>query len=350
MIVIENVSKVFTTANNKQLNAVNNVSIKIEDGEIYGIIGFSGAGKSTLVRCINLLERPTSGKVYIDNIDMMSLSQKELRERRKKIGMIFQQFNLFGSRNVLKNVAYPLRYRGLSKKEVEDKVMSLLELVDIKEKAYAYPSQLSGGQKQRVAIARALANEPNILLCDEATSALDPQTTGSILKLLKKLNEKLKITIVVITHEMNVVKELCHRVAVMNAGNLIEEGNIFDVFSAPKNKITQDFIDTTSNVSKIYDLVEEKNDITALKENECILRLRYKKGGVVEAFISHISRAFNVDANIIFGNVEFIDDSLLGGLVIIMHEREAGGINKAIEFLREKNVDVEVISDARVSK
>ena len=350
MIVIENVSKVFTAANNKQLNAVNNVSIKIEDGEIYGIIGFSGAGKSTLVRCINLLERPTSGKVYIDNIDMMSLSQKELRERRKKIGMIFQQFNLFGSRNVLKNVAYPLRYRGLSKKEVEDKVMSLLELVDIKEKAYAYPSQLSGGQKQRVAIARALANEPNILLCDEATSALDPQTTGSILKLLKKLNEKLKITIVVITHEMNVVKELCHRVAVMNAGNLIEEGNIFDVFSAPKNKITQDFIDTTSNVSKIYDLVEEKNDITALKENECILRLRYKKGGVVEAFISHISRAFNVDANIIFGNVEFIDDSLLGGLVIIMHEREAGGINKAIEFLREKNVDVEVISDARVSK
>ena len=350
MIVIENVSKVFTTANNKQLNAVNNVSIKIEDGEIYGIIGFSGAGKSTLVRCINLLERPTSGKVYIDNVDMMSLSQKELREKRKKIGMIFQQFNLFGSRNVFKNVAYPLRYRGLSKKEVEDKVMSLLELVDIKEKAYAYPSQLSGGQKQRVAIARALANEPNILLCDEATSALDPQTTGSILKLLKKLNEKLKITIVVITHEMNVVKELCHRVAVMNAGNLIEEGNIFDVFSAPKNKITQDFIDTTSNVSKIYDLVEEKNAITSLKENECILRLRYKKGGVVEAFISHISRTFNVDANIIFGNVEFIDDSLLGGLVIIMHEKEAGGIQKAIEFLKEKNVDVEVISDARVSK
>ncbi|WP_157150642.1 methionine ABC transporter ATP-binding protein [Brachyspira sp. SAP_772] len=350
MIVIENVSKIFTTANNKQLNAVNNVSIKIDDGEIYGIIGFSGAGKSTLVRCINLLERPTSGKVYIDNIDMMSLSQKELRERRKKIGMIFQQFNLFGSRNVFKNVAYPLRYRGLSKKEVEDKVMYLLELVDIKEKAYAYPSQLSGGQKQRVAIARALANEPNILLCDEATSALDPQTTGSILKLLKKLNEKLKITIVVITHEMNVVKELCHRVAVMNAGNLIEEGNIFDVFSAPKNKITQDFIDTTSNLSKIYNLVEEKNDITALKENECILRLRYKKGGVVEAFISHISRAFNVDANIIFGNVEFIDESLLGGLVVIMHEREVGGINKAIDFLKEKNVDVEVISDARVSK
>ena len=350
MIVIENVSKVFTTSNNKQLNAVNNVSIKIEDGEIYGIIGFSGAGKSTLVRCINLLERPTLGKVYIDNIDMMSLSQRELRERRKKIGMIFQQFNLFGSRNVFKNVAYPLRYRGLSKKEVEDKVMSLLELVDIKEKAYVYPSQLSGGQKQRVAIARALANEPNILLCDEATSALDPQTTGSILKLLKKLNEKLGITIVVITHEMNVVKELCHRVAVMNAGNLIEEGNIFDVFSAPKNKITQDFIDTTSNLSKIYDLVEEKNDITALKENECILRLRYKKGGVVEAFISHISRAFNVDANIIFGNVEFIDESLLGGLVIIMHENEANGIKRAIDFLKEKNVDVEVIADARVSK
>lgn len=347
MIILENVSKTFNTENNKKLNAVNDVSLKIETGSIYGIIGFSGAGKSTLVRCINLLERPTSGQVYIDDVKMTSLSNSQLREKRKKIGMIFQQFNLFASRTVFKNVAYPLRYRGLSKKEIEKKVMALLELVDIKEKAFAYPSQLSGGQKQRVAIARALANEPNILLCDEATSALDPQTTSSILKLLKKLNETLGLTIVVITHEMNVVKELCHKVAVMNKGVLIEEGNIFDVFSAPKNQITKDFIDTTSNVSKIYSLVEEKDELTKIKQNECIVRLRYKKGNVVEPMVSHISRVYNVDINIIFANVEVVDESHLGGLVVIMHELEKDGIKKSILFLQEKNIDVEVILDAR---
>ncbi|WP_157154789.1 methionine ABC transporter ATP-binding protein [Brachyspira murdochii] len=347
MIVLENVSKIFKTEKNKQLNAVNNVSLKIEKGEIYGIIGFSGAGKSTLVRCINLLERPTSGKVYIDGEEITALKPRELRHKRKKIGMIFQQFNLFASRTVFKNVAYPLRYRGLSKDEIEKKVMSLLELVDIKEKAYVYPSQLSGGQKQRVAIARALANDPNILLCDEATSALDPQTTSSILKLLKKLNENLGITIVVITHEMNVVKELCHRVAVMNKGNLIEEGDIFEVFSHPKNKITQDFIDTTSNLSKIYTLVEEKDNITKIKAGECIVRLKYKKESVGEALVSHVSRKFNVDLNIIFGNVELIDDSLLGGLVVIMHEKEKGGITNTLNFLQEQKIDVEVITDAR---
>ncbi|PPS22487.1 methionine ABC transporter ATP-binding protein [Brachyspira murdochii] len=347
MIVLENVSKIFKTEKNKQLNAVNNVSLKIEKGEIYGIIGFSGAGKSTLVRCINLLERPTSGKVYIDGEDITALDPRELRQKRKKIGMIFQQFNLFASRTVFKNVAYPLRYRGLSKEEIEKKVMSLLELVDIKEKAYVYPSQLSGGQKQRVAIARALANDPNILLCDEATSALDPQTTSSILKLLKKLNENLGITIVVITHEMNVVKELCHRVAVMNKGNLIEEGDIFEVFSHPKNKITQDFIDTTSNLSKIHTLVEEKDNITKIKAGECIVRLKYKKESVGEALVSHVSRKFNVDLNIIFGNVELIDDSLLGGLVVIMHEKEKGGITNTLNFLQEQKIDVEVITDAR---
>ncbi|OEJ15823.1 methionine ABC transporter ATP-binding protein [Brachyspira hampsonii] len=347
MIVLENVSKVFKTAKNKQLNAVNNVSLKINKGEIYGIIGFSGAGKSTLVRCINLLERPTSGKVYVDEEELTSLKPKELREKRKKMGMIFQQFNLFSSRTVFKNVAYPLRYRGLSKEEIEKKVMSLLELVDIKEKANVYPSQLSGGQKQRVAIARALANDPQILLCDEATSALDPQTTSSILKLLKKLNEGLGITIVVITHEMNVVKELCHRVAVMNKGSLIEEGDIFEVFSHPKNQITQEFIDTTSNLSKIYTLVEEKDKITNIKAGECIVRLKYKKDSVGEALVSHVSRKFNVDVNIIFGNVELIDDSLLGGLVVILHEKEKGGITNTIKFFQEQNVDTEVIKDAR---
>lgn len=349
MIVLDKICKVFKTVNNKELNAVNNVSLKIDKGEIYGIIGFSGAGKSTLVRCINLLERPTSGKVYLNNVELTALSNRELRYTRKKIGMIFQQFNLFSSRTVFKNVAYALRYRGLSKEEIENKVISLLELVDIKDKAYVYPSQLSGGQKQRVAIARALANDPEILLCDEATSALDPQTTFSILKLLKELNEQIGLTIVVITHEMNVVKELCHRVAVMNKGDLIEEGDIFEVFSHPTNKITQDFIDTTSNISKIYNLVEEGHNITKLKPGECIVRLKYKKSNVGEALVSHISRKFDVDVNIIFGNIELIDESLLGGLVVILQEFHKDGISKTIDFLKEQNVDVEVITDARYS-
>ena len=209
---------------------------------------------------------------------------------------------------------------------------------------------LSGGQKQRLAIARAFVQKTEISLFDEATSALDPQTTSSILKLLKKLNEQFGLTIVVITHEMNVVKELCNRVAVMNKGDLIEEGDIFEVFSNPKNRITQDFIDTTSNISKIYSLVEEGNNITKLNSGECIVRLKYKKESVAEALVSHISRKFNVDANIIFGNIELIDDSLLGGLVVIMHEKEKDGITKAIDFLKEQNVDIEVISDARITQ
>ena len=255
----------------------------------------------------------------------------------------------------LEEKVFPILTSGLEEllravEEIEKKVISLLELVDIKDKAYVYPSQLSGGQKQRVAIARALANDPQILLCDEATSALDPQTTSSILKLLKKLNENLGITIVVITHEMNVVKELCNRVAVMNKGNLIEEGDIFEVFSNPKNKITQEFIDTTSNISKIYTLVEEGNNITKLRNGECIVRLKYKKESVAEALVSRVSREFNVDANIIFGDIELIDNSLIGGLVVIMHERDKGGITKAIDFLKEQNVDIEVISDAGNTK
>ena len=218
MIYLKNICKTFIDDNKKEVHAVNDVSLTINDGDIFGIIGFSGAGKSTLVRCINLLERPTSGTVEVDGKDLTKLSEKELRESRKKIGMIFQHFNLFPSRTIFGNVAFPLQGSGLSKEEIAAKVRNLLELVGISEKENAYPSQLSGGQKQRVAIARALANDPDILLCDEATSALDPQTTKAILDLLKDLNKKLGITIVVITHEMAVVKEICNKVAVMEKG------------------------------------------------------------------------------------------------------------------------------------
>ena len=208
MIELSHISKEFVSGK-RTVHAVQDVSLTIDKGEIFGMIGFSGAGKSTLVRCINLLERPTSGKVIVDGQDMLSLSAKELRQARKKIGMIFQHFNLMPSRTVAGNVAYPLRGSGLSKQQIEEKVQRLLDLVGIGDKAEAYPKQLSGGQKQRVAIARALANDPNVLLCDEATSALDPQTTKAILQLLKHLNETLGITVVIITHEMAVVKEIC---------------------------------------------------------------------------------------------------------------------------------------------
>ena len=226
MIYLKNICKTFIDDNKKEVHAVNDVSLTINDGDIFGIIGFSGAGKSTLVRCINLLERPTSGTVEVDGKDLTKLSEKELRESRKKIGMIFQHFNLFPSRTIFGNVAFPLQGSGLSKEEIAAKVRNLLELVGISEKENAYPSQLSGGQKQRVAIARALANDPDILLCDEATSALDPQTTKAILDLLKDLNKKLGITIVVITHEMAVVKEICNKVAVMEKGRVVEEGDV----------------------------------------------------------------------------------------------------------------------------
>ncbi|MFR8818003.1 MAG: methionine ABC transporter ATP-binding protein [Butyricicoccus sp.] len=247
MIELSHISKEFVSGK-RTVHAVQDVSLTIDKGEIFGIIGFSGAGKSTLVRCINLLERPASGKVIVDGQDMLSLSAKELRQARKKIGMIFQHFNLMPSRTVAGNVAYPLRGSGLSKQQIAEKVQRLLDLVGIGDKAEAYPKQLSGGQKQRVAIARALANDPNVLLCDEATSALDPQTTKAILQLLKHLNETLGITVVIITHEMAVVKEICHRVAVMEHGKVVESAGV-QHFRQPED-ITRTS-STTSNLRKI---------------------------------------------------------------------------------------------------
>lgn len=347
MILLENVSKSFQV-NGKAVEAVNNVSLRLEEGKIHGIIGFSGAGKSTLVRCINLLEKPTGGKVILGDTEITSLSEKRLREERKKIGMIFQQFNLFASRTVFQNIAYPLKYSGMKKKEIQDKVDYLLELVDLKDKTNVYPSQLSGGQKQRVAIARALANDPNILLSDESTSALDPQTTKSILRLLKQVNEKLGITIVVITHEMQVVKEICDNVVVMENGEVVEQGDVFHVFANPVKQITKDFVESTSNLSKIHELIKDNVTITELKEGECILKFTYLERNTSEALVSHISRNFNLDVNIIFGNIELIGEHPIGGLVSIV-KGEAKNITDAISYLRGKNVGVEVILDARAS-
>lgn len=235
IIRVEHVSKVFD-AKSGRVDAVSDISFEIEKGDVFGIIGLSGAGKSTLVRCLNLLERPTSGRVIVKGRDLCSLSGKELRQERQKIGMIFQHFNLLMQRSVLDNVCFPMEIAGIRKKEAREQAMDLLREVGLEEKAKAYPAQLSGGQKQRVAIARVLAANPEILLCDEATSALDPQTTQSILELLKNINREYGITIVVITHEMRVVKEICRHVAVLEHGNLVESGTVEEVFGNPKTE------------------------------------------------------------------------------------------------------------------
>ena len=331
MIELKNISKDFGSGE-KAVHAVRGVSLSIGSGEIFGIIGFSGAGKSTLVRCINLLERPSSGSVFVAGQDLTALSAKDLRAARKKIGMIFQHFNLMPSRTVAGNVAYPLKGSGLSKEDIQKKVATLLELVGIGDKADAYPSQLSGGQKQRVAIARALANDPQVLLCDEATSALDPQTTKAILHLLKHLNETLGITIVLITHEMAVVKEICDRVAVMEYGRVVEQGEVFTVFAEPKQDITKSFIHTTSNLQKVEALIAEDSPVTRLQPGELIVRLSYVQRNVNEPIISAVSQMFNVSLNIIFADITIVQDSPIGGTVaIISGERKQ--ITKAIEYL-----------------
>lgn len=341
MIKLQNVSKTFGTSSG-DVHAVQNVNINIQSGEIFGIIGFSGAGKSTLVRCINLLERPTSGSVIVADQDLMKLSEKELRNVRKKIGMIFQHFNLMRSRTVYQNVAFPLKGSALSKEEQHKKIMDLLDLVDLADKKDAYPSQLSGGQKQRVAIARALANDPKVLLCDEATSALDPQTTKSILKLLRRVNEKLGLTIVLITHEMAVVKEICDRVAVMEKGFVVEEGSIVSIFSKPQAQVTKDFIATTGNISRVYEMIKDNSALTQVKEGQRLVKLNYDAVNTSKALISEISRQFYVDTNIIFGNVEIIKDTPLGDLVVIL-SGEKENIDHAISYLEEHKVKVEVM-------
>lgn len=346
MIRLENVSKTFTDSN-KEVHAVNNVSLTINDGDIFGIIGFSGAGKSTLVRCINLLEKPTEGKVFVDDAEITALSGKELRKARKKIGMIFQHFNLMPSRTIFGNVAYPLRGSGFSKEEIKEKVHHLLELVGISEKENAFPSQLSGGQKQRVAIARALANDPNILLCDEATSALDPQTTKSILNLLQQLNQTLGITVVVITHEMAVVKEICNRVAVMDHGDVVEEGEVFHVFASPKEPLTRSFIKTTSNLQKIEELIAADSPVVATKKGELIVRLSYVEKNTSEPLISTVTQKFGIILNIVFADVEIVQNAPIGGTVAIV-SGEGSRIDEALQYLRDKNVGVEVIKDDRV--
>ena len=318
------------------------VSLTIQDGEIFGVIGYSGAGKSTLIRLINLLERPTSGRIFVNGQELTALAPKELRQARRKIGMIFQHFNLMKSRTVYSNVAYPLRGSPLSKEERRDKVMNLLKLVGLEEKALAYPSQLSGGQKQRVAIARALANDPTVLLCDEATSALDPQTTQDILRLLRDVNRKLGITIVLITHEIAVVKEICTRLAVMDAGRVVEEGAIYDVFSQPKAELTQRFIRTTNNLARFEELLATAPDSLNLKPGDVIAQMEFHGGSAGHALVSTLSREYGVDISIVFGNIDILQATPLGTLIVIFRG-PVDQVQKALLAAEKSEVQVEVL-------
>ena len=339
MLELKHITKTFDT-DAGPVTAVNDVSLTINQGEIFGIIGFSGAGKSTLVRCINLLERPTSGEVVIDGTDLTRLSDADLRVVRRRIGMIFQHFTLMPSRTVFDNIALALRHSGLDKAARAKKIESLLELVGLSDKINAYPAQLSGGQKQRVAIARALANDPKVLLCDEATSALDPQTTRSILRLLKEVNEKLKLTIVVITHQMGVIKEICDRVAVMKTGRIVEEGSILEIFAHPKDALTKDFINTANNVKKFLEVVKSGALADELKPGDKALLLTYLGKSAGEPMVVALYERFGVKANIVFGNIDFIAGQALGKLGVVLSGTPES-IAAAEDYLKNNGVTIE---------
>lgn len=341
MIRIEDVSKTFQMKK-REVHALCNVNLDVREGEIFGIIGHSGAGKSTLIRCMNLLERPTTGKVWVDGEDLMTLRLKEVREARKKIGMIFQHFNLMPSRTVLGNVLFALKGATISKEEKEQKAQNLLELVGLSHRIKAYPSQLSGGEKQRVAIARALVNDPKVLLCDEATSALDPETTATILKLLKEVSKKLKITVVLITHSMDVVKEICDRVAVIEGGKIEECGNVVDIFSNPQSAIAKQFVAQSSGIEKIYELIEQDAAIVSLDKDEILLRLTYTEGTAKEALIYQLTKEFDLKTSIIFGDIGIVQGAAIGTLVINCCGKQ-GNREEAIRYIKAQGVRVEVL-------
>lgn len=342
MIELHQIKKVFDTKD-KQVTAVDNVDLTIEEGQIYGIIGYSGAGKSTLLRILNGLEKPTSGQVKLTGRVLSELKGKKLRKERQKIGMIFQHFNLLWSRTVSENIQFPLEIAKVPKKEREKKAEELIRLVGLKGRGKAYPSQLSGGQKQRVGIARALANDPTVLLCDEATSSLDPKTTDDVLQLLLDINKKLNLTIVLITHEMNVVRKICDRVAVMDGGKVVEEGRVIDVFRHPKQEITEQFI----REGTALDNEDAEEFLLELKERYPkgqIARLVFQGESARRPFISQLSRDFELDINIIQANIQESQEIPLGTLYVQILGKPSN-IAAAIETLHDQEVEVEVLKN-----
>lgn len=336
MIEIRNVSKRFTSSSGEVL-ALNNVSLRVEAGDIYGVIGFSGAGKSTLIRLVNRLEVPSEGTVIVDGVDITSLSKPELRKTRKKIGMIFQQFNLLQSKSVFQNIAAPLVLNKVPKKEIETRVKELLRFVDLEDKIHTNITKLSGGQKQRVGIARALATNPDILLCDEATSALDPRTTESILELLKKINKELNVTILLITHEMNVIRDVCNKVAVMDAGNILEKGSVLDVFGNPQNEITKSFvrtvIDDSIPKSMIFSILQDTRESR-------ILRLRFQGSSAGQPLLYRLSKELGIENSILFATVCELQGTVMS-LMIVQLFGTTDELNRAQDFIERSGVAIE---------
>ena len=333
MLAIQQVTKVYETKK-KKVVGVDNVSLQIEKGEIFGIVGYSGAGKSSLLRCINLLERPTSGKILVDGVDLTSLKGESLRLARLKIGMIFQHFYLISQKTVGENIAFALKAADTPATQIPGRVEELLQMVGLEDKKDVYPGQLSGGQKQRVGIARALANNPSVLLCDEATSALDPKTTLSILHLLKKINRELNITIVLITHEMNVVKEICDRMCVMQDGRVIEEGAVYDIFASPQQPLTNEFISSVVSFDVPSAILNEVNGQ--------LVKVLFKGTVAGEGIISDTIQQFDVQGNFLHGTIEYIQDKPLG---IFIMELKGGkeDIDRAISYMSSRGAIVEVI-------
>ncbi|GCF95106.1 methionine import ATP-binding protein MetN 2 [Enterococcus florum] len=339
LIELHQVEKTFS-GKSGQIHAVSGVDLMVEPKDVYGIVGYSGAGKSTLVRLLNGLELPTTGKVIIKEQNIANLNGSALRSFRKKVGMIFQHFNLLWSRTVLENIELPLELSGIGKAERKSKAQELLKLVGLEGRGDAYPSQLSGGQKQRVGIARALANDPDILLCDEATSALDPQTTEEVLELLADINEKLGLTIVLITHEMNVIRKICNKVAVMEQGKIVEEGYVKDVFRHPQQAVTKVFVQQE---------LEPKEDTSSLitefiKENPVgtLATLKFLENNAGEPVVSQAIRKYKVDISIVYGNIERADGNSFGTLTVQLAGDEKE-INQAIAYIQSQHVEVEVL-------
>ena len=332
-ILIQDVSKTFETKDGS-VQALKHVSLSIETGDIYGIIGMSGAGKSTLVRCMNFLEVPSEGKVLIDGKSLSEFSPKELRKEREKIGMIFQHFNLLMQKNVLENVCFPLYIQGKKKAEARAKALELLEIVGLADRAKAYPAQLSGGQKQRVAIARALASDPQILLCDEATSALDPQTTSSILELLQDINQKFGITIVIITHQMSVVREICTHVAIMKAGEVKEQGLVEEIFSHPKSQVAKELISKDSG----NDVESKKLTQSEIQDGE-IVRIVFSENSAFEPVIANLILTFHEPVNILKANTKNVG-GVAKGEMILQFMSDSTNVPEMKKFLTERGLEI----------
>lgn len=344
MICIKDLTKVFPTPSG-DITALDRVNLHVKEGDIFGIVGLSGAGKSTLLRCINMLEKPTSGAIYFDGVDMTQLSSRQLRESRKKVGMIFQHFNLLSSRSVWGNVAFPLEIAGADKTSVDDKVSDLLSMVGLLDRAKSYPSQLSGGQKQRVGIARALANDPKVLLCDEATSALDPQTTLSILDLLRDIHRQMGLTIILITHQMEVVKQICNTVAVIESSKVVEQGPLLSMFSNPRTDTAKNFFGSIGLTQLPEGLRDRIRHLNSLPLEGKIVRIHFFGGITAQPVISTLVKKFDVDANILYGNIDHIQDAPYGALVVELRGKN-GGAADALNYLKDLGLEVEVIENA----